>query len=71
MKIIITEEQLRLIIENEGGGNLMDFTKIPKIGLPYNKWDSYFLFMNKKNGGNYDGYYIDGNLDLRKYNMDD
>ena len=71
MKIIINEEQLRLIIESEGDGNLMDLTNVYKVGVPYNKWDSYFLFMKKKKGGNYDGYYIDGNLDLRKYNMDD
>lgn len=35
------------------------------------KWDSYFLFMNKKNEGRYNGYYIDSDLDLRKYSMDD
>ena len=71
MKVIITEEQLRQIIESEGDGNLMDLTKVYEVGVPYNRWDSYFLFMNKKMGSNYDGYYIDSNLDLRKYNMDD
>jgi hypothetical protein len=71
MKIIINEEQLRQIIESKGDGNLMDLTKIYEVGVPYNKWDSYFLFMNKKNGGRYDGYYIDSDLDLRKYSMDD
>jgi hypothetical protein len=71
MKLIITEEQLRLIIESEGDGNLMDLTKMYKNGLPYDKWDSFFLFMNKKKGGNYDGYYIDGDLDLRKHNVGD
>ena len=71
MKIIINEEQLRLIIESTGDGNLMDLTKIYEVGVPYNKWDSYFLFMNKKNEGRYNGYYIDSDLDLRKYSMDD
>jgi hypothetical protein len=27
--------------------------------------------MNKKNEGRYNGYYIDSDLDLRKYSMDD
>ena len=67
MKIIISEEQLRLIIENEDDGNLMDLTKVYEAGMPYNKLDSYFLFMNKKNGGIYDGYYIKGDVDLREY----
>jgi hypothetical protein len=71
MKIIINERQLRQIIESEGNGNLMDLTKVYEAGMPYNKLDSYFLFMNKKNGGIYDGYYIEGDVDLRKYNMDD
>jgi hypothetical protein len=70
MKVIINERQLRQIIESEGDGNLMDLTNVYKVGVPYNKWDSYFLLMNKKKGGNYDGYYINEDLDLRKYNMD-
>jgi hypothetical protein len=70
-RLIISEEQLRLLIESEGEGNLMNLTNVYEAGLPYNKWDSYFLFMNKKKGGIYDGYYIDRDLDLKKYNMND
>ena len=62
MKLIITEEQLRLIVESEKedkGENLMDLTSAYEGGLSPNKWDSFFLFMNNKKKTDYDGYYID------------
>jgi len=62
MKLIITEEQLRLIIENEGE-NLMDFT--PFIDIDPSKWDNMFNRLNEKKGGKYDGYYIDGHIDIK------
>ena len=46
MKLIITEEQLRLIIENESKGNLLNFTSIYK-SIPANEWDDKFLEMNE------------------------
>ena len=69
MKLIITEEQLRLIVESEKedkGENLMDLTSAYEGGLSPNKWDSFFLFMNNKKKTDYDGYYIDGNVNLSK-----
>lgn len=62
MKIIINESQLRLIVENEGE-NLMDFT--PFIDVDPSKWDNMFEHMNNKKGGKYDGYYIEGNINIR------
>ena len=58
MKLIITEEQYRLIIENEDKveKNLINFTQFMKINP--SKWDDMFLHINKKKGGIYDGYYI-------------
>ena len=65
MKIIITEEQLKLIVENEGEDNLIDFTPFYKIGIPPVEWDEMYEHMNtKKKGGKYDGYYIDGDVSL-------
>ena len=64
MKIIINESQLRLIIENEGEDNLINFTPFYNSADP-NDWDDMFLHLNKKKGGIYDGYYIDGNIDIR------
>jgi hypothetical protein len=63
MKIIITEEQLRLIIENEGEGKLLN---IPNdilneeggIGKMYN------LYIQNKLKKNYVGIKITGNLNL-------
>ena len=63
MKIIITESQLKLIVENEDKGeNLLDFTQF--IDFNPNKWDEMFEHLNKKKGGRYDGYYIDGDVNL-------
>ena len=64
MKIIINESQLRLIVENEGKDNLINFTPFYNSADP-NDWDDMFLHLNKKKGGIYDGYYIDGNIDIR------
>ena len=61
MKLIITESQYKLILENEGD-NLMDLTKAYKGGLILDKMDSYFLFMNKKKETDYQGYYIDDDI---------
>lgn len=61
MKLIITEEQLRMIVENQGE-NLMDFT--PFIDVDPSKWDNMFEHRNEKKGGKYDGYYIEGNINL-------
>lgn len=68
MKLIITKKQLRLIIESEQEDNLMDLTAVYNDGegLPLNKLDNYFLYIKNKRKTNYDGYYIDGNIDLRK-----
>ena len=63
MKIIITEEQLKLIVENEDK-NLIDFTGVYESGVSPNKWDEMFEHLNKKKGGRYDGYYIDGDVNL-------
>ena len=67
MKIIINESQLRLIVENEEkkGDNLIDFTHVYKGGFPAEEWDDMFEHINnKKKGGKYDGYYIDGVVSL-------
>jgi hypothetical protein len=64
MKIIINESQLRLIVENEDNDNLINFTPFYKGGIPPVEWDDMFEHMNNKKGGKYDGYYIDGFVDL-------
>ena len=69
MKLIITEEQYRLLIENEDGKNLIDLTSFEN--LKPSALDDMFLHINKKKGGKYDGYYIDGDLDLYKIEADD
>lgn len=51
MKIIITEKQLRLIVENKSE-NLMDLTDVYEGGLSPDKLDDYFLFVNKKRAEN-------------------
>ena len=71
MKIIITEEQLKLIVENEDKGeNLLDLTGVYESGVSPNKWDDMFLLLKEKKErkGNktYDGYYINGNVNLRE-----
>ena len=62
MKIIINESQLKLIVENEGE-NLMDLSLYTDINP--SKWDSIFERLNEKKGGKYDGYYIEGNINIR------
>jgi hypothetical protein len=62
MKLIITEEQYRLIVENKGE-NLMDLSLYTDIDP--SKWDSIFERLNEKKGGEYDGYYIEDNIDIR------
>ena len=64
MKIIINESQLRLIIENEDKDNLINFTHVYTSGIPPEEWDDMFEHLNKKKGGKYDGYYIDGDVSL-------
>lgn len=72
MKIIITESQYwRLIESEEEGFKLYNFTKLYKsYKNDPNMWDEIFEQKNRlniKNGGKkYDGYYIDGSVDLRK-----
>jgi hypothetical protein len=68
MKIIINESQLRLIVENEGKDNLINFTPFYNSADP-NDWDDMFLHLNKKKGGIYDGYYIDGDVYLQEFNV--
>ena len=63
MKLIITESQYRLIVENEGE-NLMDFTPFYQ-DFPPEMWDKVYLKIKKSEGINYDGYYIKGNIDIR------
>ena len=67
MKIIINEWQLRLIVENEEDSNLLDFTKFKHFDP--NEWDDMFEHINNKKGGKYIGYYINGDVDLEKYNV--
>ena len=71
MKIIINESQLRLIIEHEDKDNLINFTHVYTSGIPPEEWDDMFEHINtkKKNGGKYDGYYIDGDVDLQDSNI--
>ena len=70
MKIIINESQLRLIVENEDNDNLIDFTHVYNGGFPPEEWDKMFEHINnKKKGGKYDGYYIDGDVDLEESNV--
>jgi len=67
MKIIINERQLRTIIENESNDvKLLDLTEHISTITP-NLWDKIFLVSRKKSGEDYDGYYIEGYVDLRKY----
>ena len=70
MKIIINESQLRLIVENEDEDNLINFTYVYRTGFPAEEWDDMFKHLNnKKKGGKYDGYYIDGDVDLQDSNI--
>ena len=67
MKIIINENQLRLIIEDEEkkGDNLLSLNPIFNSGISQDQWDDMFEHLNnKKKGDKYDGYYIDGNIDI-------
>jgi len=63
MKIIITESQLKLIVENEGEDNLLDFTPHYQ-DFPPEMWDKVYLKIKKSEGIDYDGYYIDGHIDI-------
>jgi hypothetical protein len=65
MKVIISEEQLRLIIESEKKGNLLNFTTISKT-IPATEWDNKFLEINESNGFIYDGYYLNGDVKLNR-----
>jgi len=72
MKLRITEQQYRFLIESEGeedkDENLIDFSK--HISTDPDLWDEIFEQKNKlviKNGGKkYDGYYINRDVNLRK-----
>jgi hypothetical protein len=68
MKIIINESQLRLIVENEDKDNLIDFTPFYKGGVPLGEWDDMFLLLKekkeRKGDKTYNGYYIDGYVNL-------
>jgi len=64
MKIIITENQLRLIVEDQKKDNLYNFTSYSD-SLPPHKWDKIYSEINEDEGGEYDGYYINGNVDIR------
>ena len=66
MKIIINESQLKLIVENEGE-NLMDLSLYTDINP--SKWDSIFERLNEKKGGKYDGYYIEGDVELYDFDI--
>jgi hypothetical protein len=68
MKIIINESQLRLIVENEDK-SLIDFTSFVDDHVDPVKWDDMFEHLNKKKGGIYDGYYINGDVDLQDSNI--
>ena len=65
MKIIINESQLRLIVEEKKGDNLLSLNPIFNSGISPDEWDDMFEHLNRKSGGKYDGYYIDGNIDIR------
>ena len=69
MKIIINESQLRLIVENKDNDNLIDFTPFYKSGVTPVEWDDMFEHLNIKKGSKYDGYYIDGDVDLEESNV--
>ena len=72
MKIIINESQLRLIVEDEEnkGDNLINLTAVYNSGIPPEEWDGMYEHMNtKKKGGKYDGYYINGDVDLEESNV--
>ena len=49
MKIIINESQLRLIVENEGEDNLIDFTPFYTSGIPLGEWDDMFEHLMSPN----------------------
>ena len=74
MKLRITEQQYRFLIESEEEESnplLFDFTKLSKTySDDPDIWDVIFEQKNKlniKNGGKkYDGYYINGDVDLSK-----
>ena len=70
MKIIITEEQLKLIVEYKEKDNLIDFTHVNKSGFPAEEWDDMFLLMKekkeRKGDKTYNGYYITGDVNLHK-----
>jgi len=72
MKIIITEEQLRLIIENEGGGKLLT---LPAEFLDKEKGfeKTYNLYIKNKDSKNYNGIKLIGevNLDYFDYFSDE
>ena len=67
MKLIITEHQLKLIIENEDvinpDGELFEMPS--DIVSPF-KWDKTFLRACKLEPGKYRGYYINGDVNLFK-----
>jgi hypothetical protein len=73
MKIIINESQLRLIVENEGEDNLINFTPFYKGGFPLGEWDDMFLLLKekkeRKGDKKYIGYYITGSINLYKSNV--
>jgi hypothetical protein len=73
MKIRITEQQYRFLIESEKESDplLFDFTKVYKsYENDPDMWDEIFEQKNKlniKNGGKkYDGYYINSDINLSK-----
>ena len=66
MKIIINESQLRLIVENENKSHF-NFTKY--VDADPSEWDDMYEHINKKKGDKYDGYYIDGNINLDGSNV--
>jgi hypothetical protein len=72
MKIIINESQLKLIVEDEGEDSLIDFTPFYNSGIPPVEWDDMFLLIKgkkaKKGDKTYDGYYINGDVDLSMFN---
>lgn len=61
MKLIITEQQYRLMNEDVEVSNLLDLTSIYK-DFPSNKWDKIFLMTKKSDKINYDGYYINDDV---------